>query len=158
MSIPDNPPQSPTPRITPDRSTIATGTRNIAALAAKKRTIIGQKYGDTRSLYRPNSEKEVNNNDSYLSQRVLARHDKKFSEGTLPMIKDPSDDNISHKTKNSSLSDSTLPPIKVAPKISNPRETDLKKNRRTRGNELGYSQQVRIISLCGMGNELNNQL
>jgi hypothetical protein len=58
------------------------GTRNIAALAAKKRTIIGQKYGDTRSLYRPNSEKEVNNNDSYLSQRVLARHDKKFSEGT----------------------------------------------------------------------------
>jgi hypothetical protein len=74
------------------------------------------------------------------------------------MIKDPSDDNISHKTKNSSLSDSTLPPIKVAPKISNPRETDLKKNRRTRGNELGYSQQVRIISLCGMGNELDNQL
>jgi hypothetical protein len=46
----------------------------------------------------------------------------------------------------------------VAPKISNPRETDLKKNRRTRGNELGYSQQVSIISLCGMGNELDNQL
>lgn len=144
--LPDDPPPSPAERSVPskneDRSTIATGTRSIAALAAKKRTIIEQKYvGDNRSLYRPSSEKEVNNNDSYLSQKMLAKHDKKFAETTLPMIKDPSDDNISHATKNSFLSDSTLPPIKVGPKNSLQRDTDLKNNRRTRGNDFGYTQQ-----------------
>ncbi|CAG2199560.1 KIF18_19 [Mytilus edulis] len=144
MSGPDDPPLTPTPRITPgektDRTVIATGTRNIAALAAKKRTIIEQKYGDTKSLYRPNSEKDLTN-DSYLSQNMLAKHNKKFSDTTLPMIKDPSDDNLSHNTKNSSFSDSTLPPIRQGQKNSLQREADLKKNRRTRGNELGYSQQ-----------------
>ncbi|XP_063444138.1 kinesin-like protein KIF19 [Mytilus trossulus] len=144
VSGPDDPPLTPTPRITPgektDRTVIATGTRNIAALAAKKRTIIEQKYGDTKSLYRPNSEKDLTN-DSYLSQNMLAKHNKKFSDTTLPMIKDPSDDNLSHNTKNSSFSDSTLPPIRQGQKNSLQREADLKKNRRTRGNELGYSQQ-----------------
>lgn len=147
MSGPDDPPLTPTPRITPgektDRTVIATGTRNIAALAAKKRTIIEQKYGDTKSLYRPNSEKDLTN-DSYLSQNMLAKHNKKFSDTTLPMIKDPSDDNLSHNTKNSSFSDSTLPPIRQGQKNSLQREADLKKNRRTRGNELGYSQQVQM--------------
>lgn len=146
----EDPTQSPTPRLSPsgdkpDRVIITTGTRNIAALAAKKRTIIEQKYGDSRSLYRPNSERE-RPSDSVLSQTMLAKHNRKFGDVSLPMIKDPSDDNISQGTKNSSFSDSTLPPItsRPIPKNSGPKEADLKKNRRTRGNELTYSQQVSV--------------
>lgn len=144
----EDPVQSPTPRLSPpgdkpDRVVITTGTRSIAALAARKRTIIEQKYGDTRSLYRPNSERDPQN-DSVLSQTMLAKHNKKYGDVSLPIIKDPSDDNISQGTKNSSFSDSTLPPItgRLGPKNSVTREVDLRKNRRTRGNESTYSQQV----------------
>ncbi|XP_060067526.1 kinesin-like protein KIF19 [Ylistrum balloti] len=125
-----------------DRTTITSNTRNIAALAAKKRSKaqnnllnIERQYGEPRSLYRPS------NDDAYLSPRTLARHNQSYDDVVLPSIhKPPSEDNLSNATKQSANTDnSNLPPIRGGRKVS--KESDLKRNRRTRGYDNSYSSQ-----------------
>lgn len=129
-----------------DRTTIASSTRNIAALAAKKRSkaqnnllnMERQYGGEPRSLYRPT------NDDAYLSPHTLAKHNQSYGDVVLPSIhKPPSEDNLSNATKQSVNTDnSNLPPIRTAGRKVAPKESDLKRNRRTRGYDNSYTSQV----------------
>lgn len=131
-----------------NRKEIASNTRSIAALAAKKRSkahndllnLERQFGGEPRTLYRNSGEKSSNSENDYLSPSTLARHDRNYGELVLPPLsKPPSEDNldnISTGTKQSTNTDSTLPPLRNE---SNFRRGDTRRNRRTRGYDVRYS-------------------
>ena len=99
-------------RISHDRTVIATGTRNIAALAAKKRS---KAHNDLLNLERQFGGEPRALGATNLTQTSLANHDRKYGDSMLPTIKSTSDDNldnVSTGTKNSVNTDSTLPPLR----------------------------------------------
>ena len=130
-----------------DRKEIASNTRSIAALAAKKRSkahndllnLERQFGGEPRTLYRNSGDRSNSDND-YLSPSTLARHDRNYGELVLPPLsKPPSEDNldnISTGTKQSTNTDSTLPPLRNESNFR--RGGDIRRNRRTRGYDVGY--------------------
>lgn len=124
-----------------DRKEITSNTRSIAALAAKKRSkahndllnLERQFGGEPRTLNR-------NSDNDYLSPSTLAKHDRNYGELVLPPLsKPPSEDNldnISTGTKQSTNTDSTLPPLRNENNFR--RGGDIRRNRRTRGYDVGY--------------------
>jgi hypothetical protein len=143
---------------TPDnRKEIASNTRSIVALAAKKRSkahndllnLERQFGGEPRTLYRNSGEKSSNSENDYLSPSTLAKHDRNYGELVLPPLsKPPSEDNldnISTGTKQSTNTDSTLPPLRNE---NNFRRGDIRRNRRTRGYDVCYSLYLVLHFIC----------
>lgn len=104
-----------------DRTVIVSNTRNIAALAAKKRNkvqtntfnIERQMPGEPRALYRPNNDKNVNDNRAFLTPSRLDKHNKFFVTDTpFPDTLVPSEDSLSTVTKNTAISEPSLPPLR----------------------------------------------
>ncbi|XP_078317515.1 kinesin-like protein KIF19 isoform X2 [Crassostrea virginica] len=132
-----------------DRKEIASNTRSIAALAAKKRSkahndllnLERQFGGEPRTLYRNSGDRSNSDND-YLSPSTLARHDRNYGELVLPPLsKPPSEDNldnISTGTKQSTNTDSTLPPLRNESNFR--RGGDIRRNRRTRGYDVSQNR------------------
>lgn len=126
-----------------DRKEITSNTRSIAALAAKKRSkahndllnLERQFGGEPRTLNR-------NSDNDYLSPSTLARHDRNYGELVLPPLsKPPSEDNldnISTGTKQSTNTDSTLPPLRNENNFR--RGGDIRRNRRTRGYDVSQNR------------------
>ncbi|XP_062605010.1 kinesin-like protein KIF19 [Saccostrea cucullata] len=136
-----------------NRKEIASNTRSIAALAAKKRSkahsdllnLERQFGGEPRTLYRNSGDKSNSDND-YLSPSTLAKHDRNYGELVLPPLhKPPSEDNldnISTGTKQSTNTDSTLPPLRNE---NNFRRGDIKRNRRTRGYDVTQNRRSQSL-------------
>ncbi|XP_053393592.1 kinesin-like protein KIF19 [Mercenaria mercenaria] len=111
-----------------DRNTIVTNTRNIAALAAKKRNRAQtnlnniEKRGDTldpRPLYRPANEgkdalNDRDNRDAYLTPSRLDKHNRTFIPDApyVSISKAPSEDSLSTVTKHTIISERSLPPLR----------------------------------------------
>lgn len=107
-----------------DRNTIVSNTRNIAALAAKKRNRAQtnlnnlERRGDTlepRPLYRPiNESNEKDNRDAYLTPSRLDKHNRTFIPETpyVSVSKAPSEDSLSTVTKHTMVSERSLPPLR----------------------------------------------
>ncbi|XP_050391529.1 kinesin-like protein KIF19 isoform X3 [Patella vulgata] len=104
-----------------DKETIVSNTRNIAALAAKKRTRVQNtllqtdKMDKPRTLYRPTNDSASDFAPNALTPSRLAKHNKDYGEGTFHFNSTPpSDDNISSVTAVEKISihtDTSLPPL-----------------------------------------------
>ena len=160
----------PPPRETPlapsrtsqnDRTVIVSNTRNIAALAAKKRNkvqtntfnIERQMPGEPRALYRPSNDKNRNNSDNrdvFLTPSRLDKHNKFFvTDNPLPDSHAPSEDSLSTITKHTAISEHSLPPLRRLSDIGQDRNQNnvrqwvpvdpaLKRKKK----ETSYTQQV----------------
>ncbi|KAL4240456.1 Kinesin-like protein kif19 [Mactra antiquata] len=124
-----------------DRNTIVTNTRNIAALAAKKRNRAQtnlnnlekrhEAVGD-RPLYRPNNDRTVSldrdNKDSYLTPSRLDTHNRTFvsEHHQFTLSKAPSDDSLSTVTKHTVISERSLPPLRRVGDVNGDRHRNLR--------------------------------
>ena len=140
---------------------IVSNTRNIAALAAKKRNkvqtntfnIERQMPGEPRALYRPLNDKNRNtsdNRDVFLTPSRLDKHNKFFvTDNPLPDSHAPSEDSLSTITKHTAISEHSLPPLRRLSDIGQDRNQNnvrqwvpvdpaLKRKKK----ETSYTQQV----------------
>jgi len=104
-----------------DRHTIVSNTRNIAALAARKRNkaqtnltnIEKRDTVDPRPLYRPSNERN-SERDAYLTPSRLDKHNRTFvpDHPYVSISKAPSEDSLSITTKHTVISEKSLPPLR----------------------------------------------
>ena len=145
-----------------DRTVILSNTRNIAALAAKKRNkaqsnmmnFDRQMPGEPRTLYRPSSDRSNNDRDAYLTPSRLDKHNKIFvADNVFPMSNAPSEDSLSTITKHTAISDHSLPPLRrVSEKGPDRYNGNMRQwvpvdpgKRRKKRTETSYSQQVNTL-------------
>ncbi|KAL3877693.1 hypothetical protein ACJMK2_035359 [Sinanodonta woodiana] len=140
---------------TEDRTIIATNTRNIAALAAKKRSKAqgseGYNFdkvlpGELKPSTRKGSDKS-NEDYNYLTPSRLDKHNSIFVADQLaysPLIKLPSDDNLSTVTKQTAYTEPSLPPLRKTgdgERYRDGRQWEQEKGKRSRRGENSYAQQ-----------------
>ncbi|XP_041363703.1 kinesin-like protein KIF19 [Gigantopelta aegis] len=137
-----------------DRMIISTNTRNIAALAAKKRTkvhkdILNTDKQMTRTLYRPLPDIK---DEPVLTPSRLAKHNRTFTDS---LVQPPSEDELSLvlSEKVSEHTEVSLPPItgleekyRAAVKKPTKQETELKRKKRGAKVDNNYSQQYAKIA------------
>lgn len=143
-----------------DRTVILSNTRNIAALAAKKRNkaqtnllnMEKQMPGEPRSLYRPSNDKNINDSrDAYLTPSRLDKHDKFFvTDNPFPVSNPPSEDSLSTITKHTAISEHSLPPLRKLSEAGQDRyhgnmrqwvPVDPAVKKKKKRNETSYTQQ-----------------
>ena len=142
-----------------DRMVISTNTRNIAALAAKKRTKVHKDLLNTdkqisRSMYRPLPDIK---DEPVLTPSRLAKHNRTFTDS---LVQAPSEDEMSLvlSEKVSEHTEVSLPPIasteekyRAGLKKPTKQETELKRKRRGGKVDNNYLQQVSAFYLWAGG-------
>lgn len=139
-----------------DRHTIVSNTRNIAALAARKRnkaqsnlTTFDKRdlLEQPRSLYRPNNER-----DAYLTPSRLDKHNRTFvpEHPYVSVSKPPSEDSLSITTKQTVVSEKSLPPLRRIGEANGdrnrnvrqwvPMDNNMKRNKKKK--DASYTHQV----------------
>ena len=149
-------------RTSQDRTVILTNTRNIAALAAKKRnkaqtSLFNNENPQPRPLYRPGSDKNANERDAFLTPSRLDKHNKFFVTDNVFMPSNaPSEDSLSTITKHTTISDTALPPLRRVSDNGADRfngnvrqwvPADPAMKRRKKKAENSYTQQVCILTV-----------
>lgn len=156
-----------------DRNTIVSNTRNIAALAARKRNKAqtnldnierrdaeNKNSNEPRPLYRPtnNNNNENKDRESYLTPSRLDKHNRTFvpENPYVSVSKAPSDDSISITTKHTVVSERSLPPLRQVGNANGDRNRNVRQwvpvdshvNRKKK-RDGGYTHQVGLnLSLC----------
>lgn len=169
-------PMAPSRTSQNDRTVILSNTRNIAALAAKKRNkaqtnlmnIERQMPGEPRSLYRPGNDKNLNDNrDAYLTPSRLDKHNKFFvTDNPFTVSNAPSEDSLSTITKNTAISDHSLPPLRKLSEGGQDRyhgnmrqwvPVDPAMKKKKKRNETTYSQQFMKQTTRRQGKTVNRR-
>lgn len=145
-------PSHPTPP-QEDRRMIVTNTRNINALAAKKRSKVQhdllnleRQQGGERSFY-PNSPDGDTLDDSYLSTAMLANHNRRLGE--LPYLMNVRQPSMESTATFSMRTEASLPPLRGRQseryRAGRRRDRDAKRGKRSKYNDkLLFSSQVSL--------------